>query len=48
MKIKWEVKRIYAGDHTFEPTIPDGWEPFGIQAVEGGCWIWIRRCKGGQ
>lgn len=41
--MNWEVKRIFAHTNSFVPSIPKGWEPFGIQWEEGGCYIWLRK-----
>ncbi len=40
---QWEVERVSAPNHTWEPKIPRGWEPFGIQQTEFGCYVWLKK-----
>lgn len=43
--MNWEVIKISHANALPAPPIPGGWEPFGIQLVDGGCWIWLKRKK---
>ena len=41
--MNWEVKRLHAGNWMPEPSVPEGWEPFGIQVIGNGVSIWLKK-----
>jgi len=42
-KCKWYLTRVFAPNSKLPPEIEEDWEPFGIQTIENGCWIWLRK-----